>query len=676
MRTHLTPGFGLLLLALSFWGGPALANFCKGNYVDQVHRTEARELENQRYSSGNDCSTSGTTTCYVGTRDYNARVIACNRKRDVKPFKLGPIKDVPLVHKGAGKHLDDRNATERRFARNLEPRMISGQMQYFGAAPKWYGYILQRDNGNWIITAILDFKFPNAEKKMLHLPVHIAARLSTTPGGPQLFDTICRTVSSGKSDEGRILWKGSDEDLRACRVKRFRQLFLIDDLDRTDLDYIDENLGFTTSRPATEWLMHYWRAVVETLWSRQDGSFQLNVEIANFAGRDGEIDQEDLELFRRNDVVFEVELHHREGRSNNMYRPITVAGVKIYKAIYAGLYPSGVAHEFGHSLGLDDEYAQRKNPRAERDCDVQSGFNEAEQFAYAMCDSWHVSDDKLQQDTVKSIYPWLVTQRYSIGLEIKGCKSNDQCLDGQYCKKTILSKNRCVALKRIGDNCTADKQCGGNAVCKPKPFGKCIVEGSKQLGEACLNNPECATDRCHQGQCVCANDNDCDGNQWCDKGTLTIGANGCKALKANNKGCTRKEQCASGRCYLGSCKPEDECKSDPECSKNEYCDKGTLTVGVNQCVAKKSNGKGCTRKEQCASGRCNLGFCAKEKECSRDRDCDRGEYCDKGTAGIGKNQCKAKKRQGISCSRKNQCQSGCCKIHNFKMQCRPSSKCN
>jgi hypothetical protein len=692
MLSHSRLRVGALALSVRSWTGvvgvvaalcalPAAANLCNKDPQD-VHRAEARELEAEAYSDNNDCS-AGSESCWIGTRAYNARIIACNRDRDVKPFKLGPIQDVPLVHKAAGKHLDDRTAAERRFAAELAPRMISGQIQYFNKFPKWYGYILERQGGDWIVTTVLDFKFPNAERDKLHLPVYLAQRLSLTRGGPPLTSTTCASNSSGPSDNGMIRedWGNGAFD-RACRLDRETALFLLDDDERTDVDYIDEGLGFTRSRPATEWVMHYWRATIETLWSRPDGSFQTRVLIANLAGRDGEMDEEDLDLFRKNDVVFEVELHHREGRANNMYRPIEIAGTKIYKAIYAGNWPTVNAHEFGHSFGLDDEYSGSKNPPPDRDCQALSGFaGGADQFAYAMCDDWDVDGDRIDPDevrqhTVKSVYPWIVTQRYSIGAQIEHCKADADCLGGQYCKKPLLGVNRCVALKAMGDSCTADKQCPSPSVCSPKPFGKCVIVGSKRLGEACVNNKECSSGQCDKGRCVCSDDDHCAGTQFCDKGELTIGANACRAKRANEQSCTRAGQCQSGRCYLGNCKPQDECSDDGDCASSQYCDKGTLTMGVNQCVARKANGQGCTRAEQCQSGRCNLGFCAAEKECAQDGDCERGEYCDKGTAGIGKNQCKAAKPLGQACSRGGQCQSNCCKVFNLKLQCRPADKCD
>jgi hypothetical protein len=207
-----------------------------------------------------------------------------------------------------------------------------------------------------------------------------------------------------------------------------------------------------------------------------------------------------------------------------MYRPVEVAGIKIYKAIYTGIPPDTVSHEFGHSLGLDDEYPQSQSYPPQQDCEKLSGFlishddgTTNNHLSYVMCSDYQGDEP---QD-VKSVYMWLITQRYSVGKPIAHCKQDSQCEPNQYCKKPMLG------LKAIGDSCTEDHQCGGAAVCKPKPFGRCIVGGSKAMGESCINNPECATGMCDRDVCVCARDSHCSGGQYCDTGTATIGANRC-----------------------------------------------------------------------------------------------------------------------------------------------------
>lgn len=53
----------------------------------------------------------------------------------------------------------------------------------------------------------------------------------------------------------------------------------------------------------------------------------------------------------------------------------------------------------------------------------------------------------------------------------------------------------------------------------------------------------------------------------------------------------------------------ESCDKDSDCSSDQYCDKGTLTVGKNRCKPKRINGEKCTRKKQCQSNRCRYGKC-------------------------------------------------------------------
>lgn len=530
----LMAGFGLFLLNTSH----VYAGLCGGDAVQAVHRTEAVELEKQDYNSGSSCSGS-SGPCYTGTRTYNEMVIACNRNRDVKPLTLGPIKDLPLAHRRAGKTLDKRSTKDRRFAANLPPRFVVGQYQYRGKFPKWYGYMLHREAGKWVVTSALDFKFPKAEKNMLHISPYLAARLSRTRGGTILDKdaNTCQTNSTGKKDPGRLR-AGKSSFYRACRVKRDSKFFL-----SVPGTYLPSTLGTTQSRPVTEWTMLYWREVLQQIWSRN--GFELRIEIANLSGRGNEIDDEDLRLFRKNDAVFTVELHHREKRLNNMFRPVKILGVKLYKAIYAGLDEDGVSHEFGHSLGLGDDYTDKDDPPLKKDCEILSGYRDAEaepgrnQFEYVMCDASGSGGQEAQD--IKSVYLWLITQRYSIGKEIGHCKDDTACPDGQYCRKKPLGVNRCTKTKRVGESCTADKQCAANAVCKPKPFGKCIIESSIQLGGACTTDSQCTTGKCEKKICVCTKDAHCNGTLRC--ATFATKTNECVRPCNSNSDCPGSLKC-------------------------------------------------------------------------------------------------------------------------------------
>jgi Cys-rich repeat protein len=238
------------------------------------------------------------------------------------------------------------------------------------------------------------------------------------------------------------------------------------------------------------------------------------------------------------------------------------------------------------------------------------------------------------------------------------------------------------------------------------------------------------------GEPVCEEDADCAADRYCDKGTGTVGRNQCKPKKADGEGCTRAGVCRSGecnvRCYtpnsadLGeSCNIDDQCAAgrcsaagwgvvpgkcvcttDSHCPDGQYCNTGVAGIGTNDCKDKLADGALCTKAHQCRGGACNVrcytpnsksigqscnisAECAAGKcsgtgwgavpgkcVCEDDSDCGSGQYCNKGVAGIGSNVCKSKLSNGDACTKGRQCKSGCCKVFKFKLQCRPSNKCN
>lgn len=104
--------------------------------------------------------------------------------------------------------------------------------------------------------------------------------------------------------------------------------------------------------------------------------------------------------------------------------------------------------------------------------------------------------------------------------------------------------------------------------------GDCVQPRSESLGGACTTDLECSIGKCSNaacgmaGECVCRDDGDCGGNQWCDTGAVVgIGKNSCKPLKTLGTTCTRGGQCASNCCKLHLatnpfspvCRPTDKC---------------------------------------------------------------------------------------------------------------------
>ena len=301
------------------------ANLCDQRHIQSWHTEEAEQLEKEPYSAGSNCA-AGSTTCYIGTRSYNARVLGCNHKRDSNGNKI------------------DKNMKNREYmlSPDLPPRSIEGRYSFFGISlgpvggavvggvlgplgalaggiggagvKKWYGYTLERSGGTWIVTAVLDFKLPEAEKDKLHISRELQMSLTTTRGGTaDLTTSVCASNAVG-SGNGIV----SRPFSQPCRVDRSARFFLVAN---PVLPLSTTTFG-TLELPVTEWLFHSWRAFLVDRYNRP--GFQLKVQIANFAGRTGEITETALKAAKKADTVFEVEFHHKEGRGNNMYRPIEV----------------------------------------------------------------------------------------------------------------------------------------------------------------------------------------------------------------------------------------------------------------------------------------------------------------------------------------------------------------
>ncbi|PIW42146.1 MAG: hypothetical protein COW19_09775 [Zetaproteobacteria bacterium CG12_big_fil_rev_8_21_14_0_65_55_1124] len=509
-----------MLLALLVMSIPfsAEANLCRGNYLKSEHHTEAIELELAQINAGSNCA-DGSKTCYAGVRSFNEMILGCNRQRDFT------VINGELVSNGA--ILDGRTVGQRNYPDNLTARPITGEFSYLGSFLKRYGYMLERQNGTWIITSILDFQFPNAEKDKLHIPLDLTKLLSETQRGQPLSETVCQTNAVDNNSNGIVTDKDGKD--RACRVDRNSQLFLraaglhlplntatrLPDIHKGKQEWtpLPVELGQNGSRPVAEWLMLYWRGYIEHYWSRPNGSFRMKVEIANLAGRAGEISEAQLDSYKHMGVVYPVELHHHEQRTNNMYRPVEVLGIKVYKAIYAGEEYKNFLHEFGHSLGLGDDYWTSKKPPTRRDCMVLSGYRDLSTNP----DSWHTQKRYImcyggaEAQHVKSVYLWIVTQRYPVEAVASVPQPrlfclNGQCPNGYYCKNP---GNRCEAKKGVGERCSKDDACASPTVCAGKPRGRCVIESAKAVDETCFKNGECASGRCTNSVCVCTSNTDC-----------------------------------------------------------------------------------------------------------------------------------------------------------------------
>lgn len=286
---------------------------------------------------------------YEGDHDYNSRVLGCNRHRDLRS---------PAIER-----TDPR---DRSYPNTLPPRLIKGRIRYFNFAPMRYGYRLERHHTRWILTAVLRFHFPSKKfPNRLDIPLALARQLG-------IRNTICDSTQYKQVagiDRGLIEVDGNPS---ACRLNR------------------DEVIDGT---PITEHYMEFWRDEITDFWSR--AGFEVRMLITNL----DLIPSDELRDYERHNIIWEVRLNHNKN-SRAMYK----ASVGRPQPIYAGIDPQTVVHEFGHSIGLDDEYPGSRNPPPHRDCHALGGSD------YVMCNSAGTS-----RDQAKGIYAWIATRRYGIG---------------------------------------------------------------------------------------------------------------------------------------------------------------------------------------------------------------------------------------------------------------------
>jgi hypothetical protein len=132
------------------------------------------------------------------------------------------------------------------------------------------------------------------------------------------------------------------------------------------------------------------------------------------------------------------------------------------------------------------------------------------------------------------------------------CNGNSDCAATQYCGSG-LSSGECKDKKSNGSACSAHDQCQSGA-CGGivKGIGHCFAPHSKEIGQGCSADGECKTDRCVNTRlvCGCNEDNQCGGDQFCNKLTGE-----CKSKKGKGGTCNRDRMCSSNYCRKsGFCK--------------------------------------------------------------------------------------------------------------------------
>ncbi|MBL6991113.1 MAG: hypothetical protein ISR65_15110 [Bacteriovoracaceae bacterium] len=318
----------------------ASANLCKRSNILKRHRDEASLLRNENFSIGH----------FAGDETYDAHVIACNRKRDDKKKAI------------------EKTAADHQFLSTLAPRFVKGHIKYLNFAKMKYGYKVQRSRGVWMVTVAAQFHFPKHKfPKKLDIPMTLARELG-------IGTTICARTTRrfGSISRGYVNLGNSSRLLNACRVKRKEKF---------------NGIVITTH------LMKYWKRNIEQYWSH-DG-IKVRFRIVNL----NELSSNELKKYKRRKIIWHIRMNHNK-TSRAMYR----ASIGKPHPLYAGLNHFIIRHEFGHIVGLDDEYPEGNNPPSWRKCSENGGAD------YIMCNSWGNN-----KDHVKGTYPWIVTRRYYTG---------------------------------------------------------------------------------------------------------------------------------------------------------------------------------------------------------------------------------------------------------------------
>jgi hypothetical protein len=281
---------------------------------------------------------------FLGDPNYNKIIINCNRKRDTLREKISNI------------------ALENQ---NLDSRIISGKILYYGVYPMPYGYLLDKKKGKWNITIFADFDFPILKNKNY---IDISISLAEDLG---IWDdpNYCGTAVYKQKKQIRGKLK---KNQYACRLNRFEK---IDDM------------------TMEKHLFLFWKRSIESSWSNDE------VNIDFLVNNLGEISSKDFKKYKKENIVWPIHLNFNP-TSRAVYQPVLVKR----RPLYSGISSFTVIHEVGHMLGLDDEYPEfQKNDLPDhKSCGKLGGIE------YIMCGI-------TGKEGVKGIYHWIITRRYWAG---------------------------------------------------------------------------------------------------------------------------------------------------------------------------------------------------------------------------------------------------------------------
>ena len=565
----------MLLLCMLVIPGYAHANLCKSMTTERA-RTEARRMEDETFAQ----APQSQTVDYVGNRAYNADLISCNRQQDSN-----------------GNAIEKEIGAGHEFAANLEARSVTGKYNYFATSPLAYAYELRRDKAIWIVRAPMRFHWPDSRKTdMVDISMELAGQLNDATlnrlcaSGATVFDSNGKDVTRGRiplrGDNATgtdTVWSGED----ACRVPRALQV---------------------NGEGILRHVRRFYADSITRVWNRP--GFRVQPVLIDH----GEGTQAQINAWDQDGITWELHLNlipdHRAS-----YKRWTMK----WNHMYTGVPSHTIAHEYGHKMGLDDEYGWGPTAtRSQRDCSTRDNTLPDE---YLMCSQWASQNDSESTDSdsktgAKAVYVWLVTRRYAVAQELT-CKEDTDCGNGRFCAKGPLGvgRNQCETLKQVGGTCDRATQCS---------TGRCA-------GGFCAVQHECTAD------------NDCDSNEFCKIGLGNLDQNTCRTKLPDWDACTGDKQCKSGHC--SGWRPQDG-----------------QTSGICYTPSSRQGGESCKIDLECAAGACNSN---KRCVCKQDDDCASNEWCDKGLD-LHENSCRAKFDKGQACGKygdlgvSRRCKSGKC----------------
>ncbi len=509
-------------------------------------------------------------TNHIGNREWNRKLLVCNRKRDTKGDEIKKIMTNP----------DYRAQRNVLSESNLDAQLINGKYNFFGniATQQKYSYVLAKSNDVWTMTipyeaSINDivhnrvdiymgglstsnpeYSSSDMENHAWHL--YEFSQLTFTgagtntiwslkPDAKPIAETHCSDttfyegkenkydgqhgVNSDKRDRsnkhislGKIEYSyGGNSWKTGCRIDQFLQVAWRQDPTSSQV---------STPSSAKTWLLNNFIRTSEEYWS-QPGNFKLRLLLKDF--NEDEFSLSVLNLLKNNDYL--------KVRFGTKFMPY--GGNQVYKTslIQFNNFSTMTTdetlwHEVGHAFGLDDEYGGDDSSGAYKTNSCKHGdYSAFDPLTYQMCSSG--------ANDVRSIYHYIATSRYVLTII---CAEDDDCNTGEYCNK------------RLGLN-------------------RCLADGTSQIGEFCSKNKECKSGKCqgngNERMCVCADDSDCIGG-LCIKGPVGVGKNYCRSAAST--------QCPSGWSYeIRNPLNKDRCNRTVTDTKPLKCKLGALDKANN-----------------------------------------------------------------------------------------------